>query len=466
MNATATLTDGILRYQRERSLDHVPAYKAGLQLRLTSGQRVYAALSPTELALYFHVTEPTDDVTRSEFAVHFDLEGRLTKVCEPNCYWRRSLSHRTLFKQKLAREQGGGIEWRVLHPDAADNLTAEMNATIAIVQEQFAGGDAEIEFGKPSVDEARAAIAPYLAKAARFDVATAHADVDRFRSIYGRVAVLPPDQYNALVLQATQGCTYNHCLFCTLYRGVQSHRKTPSEFRRHMHDVIAYHGESLRARRSIFLGEANALAQPQLTLVEIFQELHKAFEFPPPTQDRVPADWWLGHERRFDGVCSFMDAFTPPHRPADDFRELRSLGLRRLYIGMESGDDNLLRWLRKPATSEALWAALKAILDAGVHVGVIVLLGAGGHKFYGQHVRETVRVLNSLPLRKGDYIYFSPLRIDPLSDYPARARMHGVEPLTPEEMDRQGEEIRKGLRFAWPSSPPYVARYELETFVY
>jgi len=93
---------------------------------------------------------------------------------------------------------------------------------------------------------------PLWRAAAKFDLNAARRDVEKFHSIYGRVAVLPPDQYNSLVLQATEGCAYSSCLFCELYRGVFYGRKTPAQFSRHLEDAIAYHGEALRSRRSIF----------------------------------------------------------------------------------------------------------------------------------------------------------------------------------------------------------------------
>ncbi len=132
-------------------------------------------------------------------------------------------------------------------------------------------------FGQASRGES----CPMLGRAAKFDMEEARRDAERFHSIYGRVAVLPPDQYNSLVLQATEGCAYSCCLFCELYRGVFYGRKTPAQFNSHLQDAIAYHGEALRSRRSIFLGEANALTLPQHDLVEIFGVLRSHFEFPP-----------------------------------------------------------------------------------------------------------------------------------------------------------------------------------------
>ncbi|MGD0017051.1 MAG: radical SAM protein [Verrucomicrobiia bacterium] len=453
----------ILPYQADRTLDRVSGYLAGLQLRLSDGKRVYVARSSTELAVYFE----------SDLALHYDLEGRLTKIATPHEYRRRSLSHRILQTQKLAAEDGGGIARVVLPAEAADEVVAEAHKRLCVIHEHFQAGVAQIdpaqggiEFGTPAPDEAQKKIGPVLERAVAFDVDVAREDARRFRQLYGRVAVLPPDQYNALVLQATEGCAYGHCLFCELYHGVTHRCKTAQQFREHVRAAIAYHGEALRARRSIFLGEANALMLPQAELVEFLHVLHEHFELPSAEQQDVPARWWLGSKTRFDGVSSFQDAFTEPHRSVAEFAELRRLGLRRVYIGLESGHDPLLRWLRKPATAATIFNTVQTLKEARIAVGMIALLGAGGHKFSAAHVHGTTQLLNELPLERGDYVYFSPLEVVPCGSYAVHETEHGIKRLTEAEMLAQERAIRAGLHFDGTRGKPYLARYEVETFVY
>ena len=446
----------VLPYQNERTLDDVPRYIAGLQLRLSGGERVYIAFSALELALYFERGP----------ALHYDLEGRLTKTAEHDRYRRRGLSHSVLFTRKRTVEEGGGIERMLLSPEEADVLVVEAQKKTALVFQELKAGSATLEFAKPAQEPALKQITPLLERAVKFDLEAAHRDAERFHSIHGRVAVLPPDQYNALVLQATEGCAYSGCLFCELYHDVCYRRKTPAEFCRHVQEVIDYHGEALCTRRSIFLGEANALTLPQPDLVEMFEALRNHFQFPPPGEERVPADWWLGSKTRFDGVSTFLDAFMGPHRTARKFEELRNLGLRRVYVGLETGDDALLEWLHKPAKRENIAHCVTNLKAARLAVGVIALLGAGGRPFAEAHVRETAKLLNELPLGRDDYIYFSPLVVYPRSRYAGQAQALKVMPLSPVEMRQQEQAIRDLLRFDEQRGRPLVARYELETFIY
>lgn len=455
MTAAESQPSAPILYQEKRPLQAVPAYSVGLQLKLGGGESVYIALSGTELALYFH----------HQTAIHFDLEARLVKVAEPNRYWRRSFSHRIVYTRKRTAEEGGGIERAVLTEEEADRVVQQAHAAVETVWHELRDGVATVASAKPDFPTASARIAPLLERAAHFDVRAARQDAARFQSIYRSVAVLPPNEYNAVVLQATEGCRYNHCTFCRLYDGVRFRAKPLEEFAQHIVEVIAYHGEAMRSRRSLFLGEANALTLSQREIVADLQLLREHFELPTSEQGTPGASWWLGHPRRFDGVASFLDVFTGPVRSGAEWSELYRLGLRRVHIGLESGSDELLQWLRKPARATDVLETVTLLKEAGLTVAVIVLLGAGGHRFAAAHVRDTVRLLNALPLQREDYIYLSPLIIYPGGPYELAAAHHDVRPLTPVEMDEQERQIRAQLHWT-RRVPPHIARYELETFTY
>lgn len=446
----------LLRYQAGRTLDQCPAYSGGLQLQLSSGERVYIALSATELAVYF----------QPDLAIHYDLEMRLVKIVERHHYWRRGLSHRIVYSRKRPSDEGGGLTRVVLDESEADAMVSKAASAVGGVSHELQTGDARIEYGKPSTDDARAAIEPLLTRAAAFDVAAARADANLYRRLYGNVAVLPPNEYNAVVVQATEGCAYNHCTFCTLYRGVRYRPKPVAEFEQHTRDVMAYHGQALRARRSIFLGEANALMLPHNDLVADLRALSAVVKLPDAGQATVPATWWLGNAKQFDGVGSFMDVFTTKPRSESQYQELRQHGLRRVYIGLESGDAGLLKFLNKPVEESHFIGTVTALKRAKIDVGVIVLLGAGGKQFDQDHADETSRVINALPLGRGDYIYLSPLVVYHGGPYDDIALSQNIEPLSAAEIDVQENRIRGAFRFDQHRGRPYVARYELETFVY
>jgi radical SAM superfamily enzyme YgiQ (UPF0313 family) len=446
----------VLKYQANRTLDSVSAYTVSLQLRLLpSQQKVFLGLKTHGFDIYF---DP-DPV------LHYDLEGRFVKWAEPNHYLRRTFSHRVLETTKLAAETGGGIRRQVLPKDAADKLVDSVARKMKGVTTALAQGKCLVEYTAPSRDEALKQIVPLLEKTATFNAKAARADTERFSSIYRPVAILPPDQYNALVLQATEGCAYNKCTFCGFYQHAKFHAKTPAEFRKHVQAAIAYHGGELASRRGIFLEQANALTIPMPRLLEIFRVLNETCNFPPPELEGS-AQWWLGHPLRFDGVYSFVDAFTGKMKTVEDYRALRQLHLRRVYLGMESGDNDLLKFLNKPVTTEVVTETVRRMKDAGLSVALIVLLGAGGGKYFDRHVVRTLAAIRQMSLCKGDQIYLSPLVEVPGAIYFARARKAGIEILPPQRIQEQEKAFRAGLQFSNPANRPTVARYDIEQFVY
>jgi radical SAM superfamily enzyme YgiQ (UPF0313 family) len=285
-----------------------------------------------------------------------------------------------------------------------------------------------------------------LALASRFDAGAARADAGRFALVFGPVGILPPDQYLSLVVQATEGCSFNTCTFCDLYH--EGYRvKTPEEFRQHVAGVLSYLGASASLRsRGIFLGAANALAVPMARLLPVFETLLEE----------------LDAARR--GVCAFVDGFTGVRKTMAEYRLLSHLGLRRVYIGLESGHDPLLAFVRKPGSAADATETGRAIKSAGVHIGVIVMTGLGGRRFAEGHERDTIAAVNAMGLGEGDFIYFSDLVEVPSTSYPVMASDAQLGALTGRERRAQRDRIRANLRFA--AAPPQFATYDIREFTY
>lgn len=159
---------------------------------------------------------------------------------------------------------------------------------------------------------------------------------------------------------------------------------------------------------------------------------------------------------------AFLDAFTGTRKSVDDYRTLASLGLRRVYIGLESGHDPLLQFVQKPGQAQDAIETVHAIKAAGINVGVIVLIGLGGDRFRDGHTRDTVAVLNQMPLGAGDLIYFSDLVEEAGTPYPAIAAQHEIRALSADERAAQRAAIREGLKL----NGAKVSNYDVREFVY
>jgi radical SAM superfamily enzyme YgiQ (UPF0313 family) len=356
----------------------------------------------------------------------FDLAGRLIGAFAGGVNYRRGLNNRVLSKW---RGPDGVRQRRWLSPDEAQSfLTGAYDLARRVAQ---ASGD------------------PGLALLRRWDWAALQADASRFAEVYRPVSILPPDQYLALVLQAAEGCSYNRCTFCDFYRDRPFRVKSADELRAHIAAVRTFFGLAISLRKSLFLADANALVVPMPRLRAWFDII---------AEERVlPAG---------AGIYSFMDAFDVHRKTADEWAELADRGLRRVYIGMETGDDGLLRWLRKPGTVADVRDAVNLLKGAGVAVSVIIMTGVGGGCYAEAHVCGTIAALNALPLGAGDIIYFSPFTDHAGSEYGALAQAEGVRPLTDAETLAQEVAIRAGLRPFDPAHPPQLSRYDIREFIY
>ena len=372
--------------------------------------------------------------------VSWDRGGRLYSVYDDGVTWRRGLSG-----QLIEKRRAGEVRERVLLAgDAADRVVDSASRVARTALEHMSGAAWRwtSTVDRVVAQEARALVA----LASRFDAASARADAARFGLVVGRVGILPPDQYLSLVVQATEGCAFNTCTFCDLY--TDGYRvRTAEEFRQHVAGVLGYLGASASLRsRGVFLGAANALAVPMARLLPIFETL---------LED-------LDAARR--GVCAFVDGFTGARKTMAEYRLLSHLGLRRVYVGLESGHDPLLAFVRKPGSAVDAAESVRTIKSAGVHVGVIVMTGLGGRRFAEGHERDTAAAINAMGLGEGDLLYFSDLVEVPATSYPMMAADAGVEPLTDLERRGQRDRIRAGLRFA--GAPPQIATYDIREFTY
>lgn len=292
------------------------------------------------------------------------------------------------------------------------------------------------------------------------------ADRRRFSALYKPITILPPDQYGAIVLQLAEGCSYNKCTFCTFYRDRPFRIKPPEEARRHIEDVLAFLGPGRSNRRQVFLGDANALIIPQHTLRRLMELVNEYFEVAPPgltPGQRAAWDW--DYPLGVHGIHSFMDSFGLQWKSRADLKELADLNLRRVYIGLESGHDPLREFLGKPGLASEAAQAVADLKAAGLSVGLILLVGAGGAQFREPHLRDSVALLKSMDLSRDDLIYLSPMVEHEGSPYVEAMARSGLSSLEPAELFDALQDVRQALRDLGPEGPK-VAIYDINEFTY
>lgn len=181
----------------------------------------------------------------------------------------------------------------------------------------------------------------------------------------------PPSEADNLIIQATYGCSFNRCSFCSMYR---SKDYTP----RPLDDVFDDIETARRAApgtRRVFLADGDALVLPTGTLVAILERLAAAF----PGLTRVS--------------CYAMPQNLLRKTP-DELAMLRARRLTLVYFGMESGSALILRKITKGATPDMMAEALEKAREASIKVSATVILGLGGERHWEEHVAGTVDLVN------------------------------------------------------------------------
>jgi len=363
----------------------------------------------------------------------FDLQGRPLSWFLRGTVYKRSLASRVFGRR---REDGVRQRWELSEEAAAAQFVAVLKSVGPLMAEPL-----------PQVlrNHSRCArIRDRLARILSWTPQRLLAERARFEEAYLPISILPPDQYQAVVLQATFGCSWNRCTFCSFYQDRPFSAKTPAAFTEHVERVAALLGEAVALRRSIFLADGNALILANTRLMPLIERAQAAFP-----------------ER---GIYGFVDVFTGEKKPLADWQALERAGLKRVYIGLETGHDALLHWLNKPGSAAEAHAFISLLKQAGLSVSVIVMVGAGGSTFAEAHLRDSLALLAAIPFTKGDLVYLSPFIEHPGSVYAQRAAELGSRALSDDERAAQYEALKRGIRQAHPEVR--VALYHLEEFFY
>jgi len=270
---------------------------------------------------------------------------------------------------------------------------------------------------------------------------------ERFSALYKPVSVLPPDQYMALVVQLTHGCPYNECIFCDLYQDRSYHVKSPTELKQWLPALKKFLGRTLGMRKGIFLGDGNCLALPARGLLPLLEIVNSAFD---------------GDAVRDKGVFSFADTRAVVRKSREELSSLARAGLKRVYLGLETGSQALLSFLRKPGSRDEQIESVNRLKAAGLQAGVIFMTGIGGRRFAQEHITQTVELIRSLPLGPGDLVYLSRFYAIPGTPYAQEILDRRIELLGDKEVDDQFEQIRSAIR----QEGVKVAPYDLGGFIY
>jgi len=190
---------------------------------------------------------------------------------------------------------------------------------------------------------------------------------------YEGIIIRPPSEAESLILQITVGCSHNRCTFCPTYKAKRFRIKTFEEIK----DAIDEAAQCGWAIERVFLADGDALIVPQPRLMEIMSYL----------KEKLP---------RLRRVGMYANAKGILKKTQDELRELKEAGLGIIYLGVESGDQEVLERVKKGTTYEKLLQAGRMVKEAGIKLSVTVLLGIGGRERSREHAVATGRILTEM----------------------------------------------------------------------
>lgn len=190
---------------------------------------------------------------------------------------------------------------------------------------------------------------------------------------YEGMIIRPPSEADSILLQVTVGCSHNKCTFCGTYKGVRFRIKDQDIIDRD----IAYAARHFPFLRRVFLTDGDALIVPQPRLVDILQKIRRSMP-------------WIQRVGLYGNAKSIL------RKTPQELAELRELGLGIVYLGVESGDPETLRAIRKGVSRERLIEAGQRVREAGLKLSVTVLLGIAGRDRSLSHAQATGSLITAM----------------------------------------------------------------------
>lgn len=203
---------------------------------------------------------------------------------------------------------------------------------------------------------------------------------------YEGIVYRPPSEARSLIVQVTIGCAHNTCTFCNMYKAKDFRVRSMEEI---MEDLQEAHDSYGAYVQKVFLADGDALVLQTEKLLEILRAVKELF----PNCTRV---------------ASYGTAQDILRKSEEELQSLQKAGLGIVYVGAESGDDEILKSICKGVTAEELKAAGQKLKRCGIQTSVTLISGLGGRKKVEEHARSCAELISAM---NPEYASFLTLRL-------------------------------------------------------
>lgn len=184
----------------------------------------------------------------------------------------------------------------------------------------------------------------------------------------------PPSEAESLLLRVTRGCPWNRCTFCSMYKKIKFEMKNLEEIKYDIDLAKKIYGDMIK---TVFIGDSDSLVIKKEILIEVLNYLYITFP-------------------KIERVTSYARAKTIYKKSIEELRNIFEAGLTRLHVGLETGDEELLKEIKKGASSSQMIEAGRKAKEVGFEYSIYTLMGIVGEERWEQHARNTAIVLNQI----------------------------------------------------------------------
>jgi len=232
----------------------------------------------------------------------------------------------------------------------------------------------------------------------------------------------PPSEANSLLVQATIGCPWNKCTFCMVYKKGPKFKIRPvKEIKEDLLWAKNYYGLSVK---TVFFPSGNTIIMKTEDFVEILKYTKELFQ-------------------NIERITIYGSSQYIEKKGLEDLKKIAKAGLSRIHVGLESGDDVILKHVKKGSTKDIQIKAGKLVKQAGIELSEYIVLGLGGKKRTKEHIQKTVKALNEI---NPDFIRirtFLPKINTPILE---EIKSGEFQILTPHEIIKETYELIKNLK--------------------
>jgi radical SAM superfamily enzyme YgiQ (UPF0313 family) len=191
--------------------------------------------------------------------------------------------------------------------------------------------------------------------------------------LYNHPLYRPPSEANSMIFQVTLGCSFNKCSFCNMYRTKEYSERPWEEIKKE----IDFAAKAYPETRRIFLADGDALNLATDKLIQILEYTYTKF---------------INLKR----VSCYAMPKNILQKKDDDLYKLRAAGLGMFYVGVETGNDILLKKVTKGARSKGIIESCQKAKRQGYALSCMIILGLGGKTYTNEHIRDTARVVSEI----------------------------------------------------------------------